>query len=101
MNKYINAQIGNKIGGSVTNHVTGSGVLLEKAPSDSAINTQIDSLIRGDVTNTFDSSVSSDGEIDKKNNAKALSFLKHVWGAIPGLNAAIQIFDKILYLFKH
>jgi hypothetical protein len=92
MAHYVNSQKSSKIGGSVTNKVAGT-TSLRKVMTDKNINSQIDSDIGGDVTNTFV------GAPNTRCHEVGLS--TRLWKAIPGINAAMQIYEKLLHLFGH
>ena len=101
MTDYINSQRSSKIGGSVVNKVVGS-VPYGKAATDEVINSQVDSSIEGNVTNTFARSPDSRIALDESNRTTPTGLLRHIWKAIPGLNGAAQLYDKVLhYFFTH
>ena len=98
MARYINSQKSSRITGSVSNRVTGT-VSSQKLAKNQAINSQLGSEIRGDVTNTV---VLGRGSHTSFNESGYLvSLLRQVWKAIPGLNGAVQICDKLFHLFRH
>jgi hypothetical protein len=92
MAHYVNSQKSSKIVASVTNKATATASR-RKVTSNEIINSQIESDIEGDVTNTFVSDLGNRGHKD--------NLLMKVWKAIPGLNAAMLIYDKLFHLFRH
>jgi hypothetical protein len=92
MAHYVNSQKSSRIGGSVTNKVTGTASL-SKVITNNNINSQIDSDIGGDVTNTFVGA--------PKTVCDEVGLLTRLWKAIPGVNAAMQIYEKLCHLFGH